>query len=367
MLLSLIVVNLLSAYADTIVFHTGQTMDGVVEEENETRVVLNVGVGTVTIPKGKIERIIYKDDQSALRDEWARHYFSHKRYVPPGCELLAETYNALDAKYLAAVKAAEALKASNAARTGYRREIESVRARFIASAHRLEAEKELGYSDHYNDLVTAHNALSGRMVILNDAIQKSYERDENRRTIIADFLRGLEDFDKQYQQAKARYAAAVPPHEIDVFLNEIGRHLDTFHKEVQSSSIPYEKRRGHYLVSARINDSINVRLMLDTGATFVTLTETCARRLGLQLDPENQIEMAMADGSRSQGIRVILDAIQVGDVVVHGVSAVVMGDHTDSDMDGLLGMSFLRGLEVRLDSDVGGLTLRRFIPGGGRD
>jgi aspartyl protease family protein len=101
--------------------------------------------------------------------------------------------------------------------------------------------------------------------------------------------------------------------------------------------------RGHYVTSGRVNGS-EVRFMVDTGATLVTLPLADARRLGIDLS-QAQIGTSMTANGPVRVYRVRLDSVQVGDVVINNVDALVpSGDGLDI---ALLGMSFLNRTEMR--------------------
>ena len=99
-------------------------------------------------------------------------------------------------------------------------------------------------------------------------------------------------------------------------------------------------RYGHYIASGSINDKA-VTFMVDTGASFVSVPEAVANRLGLVKGP--RLLTHTAAGSVTV-YGTTLDRVSVGDITVYDVQATIH-PHNDSD-ELLLGMSFLRGLEM---------------------
>lgn len=98
-------------------------------------------------------------------------------------------------------------------------------------------------------------------------------------------------------------------------------------------------RGGHYLVDGQINGD-PVTFLLDTGATQVAIPSQVARSLGLQSGAPVQISTA---NGRATAHRTRLERLQLGDIVLHDVSALIA-----PGMDGdeiLLGMSALKQLE----------------------
>lgn len=99
--------------------------------------------------------------------------------------------------------------------------------------------------------------------------------------------------------------------------------------------------RGHYVVHPAI-DNYRVRMMVDTGASFVALTDADARALGIR--PERAgytIGLGTANGV-VKGARVMLRELRLGDILVRDVEAVVLPAGALSVS--LLGTSFLRRL-----------------------
>jgi len=97
--------------------------------------------------------------------------------------------------------------------------------------------------------------------------------------------------------------------------------------------------QGHFVANGRI-DGQEVRFLLDTGATDVAVPGELAKRLGLKRGAP--VGLHTANG-RSTGYRTHLDSLQLGDIILRDVRALVA-----PGMDGdevLLGMSALKQLE----------------------
>lgn len=99
--------------------------------------------------------------------------------------------------------------------------------------------------------------------------------------------------------------------------------------------------RGHYVVHPTI-DNHRLRMMVDTGASFVALTDADARALGVRPDRSAYtIGLGTANGV-VKGARVMLREVRLGDILVRDVEAVVLPAGALSLS--LLGTSFLRRL-----------------------
>ena len=108
-----------------------------------------------------------------------------------------------------------------------------------------------------------------------------------------------------------------------------------------------ESGGGHFLTAGQINGRA-VQFMVDTGATFIGMSMADAERLGLDYKSGQPIRMATANGA-SNGYRIKLSSVRVGDVEVYEVDAVV----TPQGMSPmLLGNSFLSRFQMKRENSV---------------
>lgn len=106
---------------------------------------------------------------------------------------------------------------------------------------------------------------------------------------------------------------------------------------------------GHFAGRFRINGKA-VDSMIDTGATFVTMSETTARTLGYGGNELNfRYEVSTANG-KVKAARVTLKSIDIGTVSVRNVDAMVIRGKELAYP--LIGMSFLKKLSgYRAEND----------------
>lgn len=112
---------------------------------------------------------------------------------------------------------------------------------------------------------------------------------------------------------------------------------------------------GHYKARARI-DGVDIPVLVDTGATLVSLTAADARRLGIKLtDADFRYPVSTANGVVGAAL-VRLKDVQLGGIRVRNVKALV---HRGSGLQtSLLGMSFLNRLS-RVEIAQGRLRLHQ--------
>ena len=110
--------------------------------------------------------------------------------------------------------------------------------------------------------------------------------------------------------------------------------------------------RGHFYTTGQIN-GMSVRLLVDTGASTLSLSSVDARSLGIDYRGGKRMTANTANGPIPVYL-VRLDNVRVGDITLNNVEASVSeGPHHVA----LLGMSFLNRTQMNRDGDT--LTLVR--------
>jgi aspartyl protease family protein len=121
-----------------------------------------------------------------------------------------------------------------------------------------------------------------------------------------------------------------------------------------ASAMATVDERGHFVADGQVN-GVPIRFTIDTGATFISLPASEARRIGLDYRNGRRAAMETANGVAA-AYRVKLDTVRVGELLVNNVDAVVM--EGDSLPVALLGMSFLNRVDIRREGQIMTLTKR---------
>lgn len=111
-------------------------------------------------------------------------------------------------------------------------------------------------------------------------------------------------------------------------------------------------RAGHYVATGSINGQ-PLRLLLDTGATMVSVPGRLAERLRLRRGPPMRVTTAAGEVT-TYATR--LDEVRLGEITLHNVRASI--NPFMEGMDVLLGMSFLKQIEFTQRGNT--LTLRQY-------
>ncbi len=100
-------------------------------------------------------------------------------------------------------------------------------------------------------------------------------------------------------------------------------------------------RDGHFHVDARVNMR-HLDFLVDTGASMVVLRDSDARMVGLHLMPGDYSATVITANGKLRAAPAKLERIEVGDITVFVVTALVLPDEALSQ--NLLGVSFLSRL-----------------------
>ena len=109
---------------------------------------------------------------------------------------------------------------------------------------------------------------------------------------------------------------------------------------------------GHFYTIGTIN-GVPVRLLVDTGASFVSMGIADAVRANVDYQ-KGQMGATMTANGTARVWRVKLNSVRVGDVLLNQVDAVV---HESNLPVVLLGMSFLNRMEMKRDGQT--MTLKK--------
>ena len=108
-----------------------------------------------------------------------------------------------------------------------------------------------------------------------------------------------------------------------------------------------ESGGGHFMTAGQINGRA-VQFMVDTGATSIAMSASDAERAGIAYKTGQPVRMSTANGT-TEGFRITLNSVRVGDVEVYDVAAVV----TPQPMPFLLlGNNFLSRFQMKRENNL---------------
>lgn len=135
-----------------------------------------------------------------------------------------------------------------------------------------------------------------------------------------------------------------------------------FEEAEKPKRIEFSQDAQGIILAVTLNKKVATSLVLDTGASLVVLKKDVAKKLKIDLDKVvSDAKLILADGRQVKAKRVILESVKVEDVEAKDVEAAVMLDEVDNFAfaDGLLGMSFLRRFNFKVDQKDKRLVLEK--------
>lgn len=101
-------------------------------------------------------------------------------------------------------------------------------------------------------------------------------------------------------------------------------------------------RSGHFSGTFRINGQ-TLSGLIDTGATYVAMNASTARRLGISPSQSDYAYPVQTANGITKAARTTLDTVEIGPIRVEHIDAFVLDDAAITET--LIGMSFLKKLD----------------------
>lgn len=98
---------------------------------------------------------------------------------------------------------------------------------------------------------------------------------------------------------------------------------------------------------------VTAMMLLDTGANGITVYQDLARKLNLQRDKVTTGKATLADGREVKSFSTFIDSISVEEKILNKPRIHMMWNESNSEHQGLLGMSFLKHHPFRIDHNSG--------------
>ncbi len=142
----------------------------------------------------------------------------------------------------------------------------------------------------------------------------------------------------------------IPPKASATFtLNE--KQLALLEQKILSESIKLTDDGGTFLVSVLINGTHTKEMVVDSGATAISLPFAMAKEMGLEPDSgDRKVRVSLADGSEVEGYLKTIPSVRVGKFIVEDVECIVLSP-VAIKAPPLLGMSFLGNFKFEIDKN----------------
>jgi clan AA aspartic protease (TIGR02281 family) len=148
----------------------------------------------------------------------------------------------------------------------------------------------------------------------------------------------------------------IPPKASPTFtLNE--KQLATLEQKILSETIKLTEDGGTFLVSVLIDGKHTKEMVVDSGATAISLPFALAKEMGLEPESgDRKVRVSLADGSEVEGFLKSIPSVRVGKFTVEDVECIVLSPAAVKAPP-LLGMSFLGNFKFEIDKDKAELKM----------
>ena len=120
--------------------------------------------------------------------------------------------------------------------------------------------------------------------------------------------------------------------------------------------VPFTPGSQIIQVRATLDQTVEQRFIVDTGASTVTIPSATAERLGIDLDSDYPVRSVTTAAGIIEAPEVVLPSIKLDDWEVADITALVIDIPNQPDL-GLLGLNFLERFRMDLNTEKGILIL----------
>lgn len=123
-------------------------------------------------------------------------------------------------------------------------------------------------------------------------------------------------------------------------------------------AIPLMNQRSALMLNAELNRKTTGTFIVDTGATYTSISREMAKELGNDLTPIGHVRITTANG-QIEVPKVLIKEININGLVARDVEATIINLHKGGKFDGLLGLSFIRHFQLTIDPVANQLVFKR--------
>jgi len=224
-----------------------------------------------------------------------------------------------------------------------------------------------------NRLVGAINALEGQMQLARQGLEELKEQEKQARAALAasqeEYVENILAMRELVDRLNSEYEARSDDSDIARQVAEFekargkefafgpsntwrsnGRKLADLEESITLERIPLRGDSGTFYATVVVNGEHTAEMVVDSGASMITLPFTLASRMGMEPRADDQrILLTIADGSTITGYVKTAKSVRVGTFELNDVRCAVLGpDATNAEP--LLGMSFLGEFQFDLDA-----------------
>jgi clan AA aspartic protease (TIGR02281 family) len=245
--------------------------------------------------------------------------------------------------------------------------------------HKLDGERfKAQAKDEYNRLIDTMNKLK---LEIDGFVKEKQEKEKQVRTTLdkaeSAFAEKVLAISQKTEETQAAYDALAKDADVAAALDKIKdggkvatlgpspafvasrKFIATARAGIESGVVQLEQKGNILLVEVVINGKAGRSMVLDTGASAISLPTDVAKELGLVPGPADPtVRVSLADGKIVEAKQMKLDTVQVGQFKATGVICLVLPPEL-TNAPALLGNTFLKQFTFHIDPEKGTLQLTR--------
>ncbi len=354
-----IFVIFLSCFADKVILKNDKEVVGIIVDKNKDRVKIDLGFGKTELQSDKIKKIIIanKEENQKIKEKWQKKYKLNQRFVPKNLTSLVNvfktfiTLNQDQEKYKNQINL-------------YKTEINELKLKINNNdsdyARDLKIFKKTNYRSDPDKYLSLHKSIEEKR-----NLHIFLTKRKNHRYFQIDSLKRKIDFTEslKFQKEKAvvleiKKLKNLNKNEKD-YLKKIEQKFKNLKYGKDAIYLNINSSYGNCIVVDVLINNHKASLVFDTGASLVVLTKEFARKIGLNYSKNKIIKMTIADGREIDTYHTRLKTVSIKNVEEKNVEATILAKPQMSKVDGLLGMSFLKFFDIKVNRKTNQLILRK--------
>ena len=376
-------------HADQIIFKNGRSLECHIIAEHAVHVEISLGTGTMNIPHSQLKKLTHTKPtgEIAKKPDRERKNILSAQHVPKAHSELAAEFRklmtqrnmAFDAQYMMTIHEQEISELKNQAQQ-FSEEILQLQ-EALAEISKKTAEIKIpdqppqnrSTARNYNKLISEKQKLYNEGSIIHSQIAPLERKRTDTLNHVPDLkkkyketLQPIPIYHKSLQHFSSHYFKYKQTHELDTedeasksLFKKIDRYLVKFKKEMPTTSIKAKQIGNSTIVQVFVNGTTSGEFVFDTGATTMTISESFAKKLGIQTETLPKRQGTVADGRIVESRTAILSSVMLGSEEVKDVEVAIFPDSPNNREDGLLGMSFLKYFSIGFNGTTGKIELTR--------
>ncbi len=356
------IVSPMSSLCDIIHLKSGGKIDGLIISEDSGSVIIDIGFGTTSVDTSEIRTIKRSNNRKkgSIQKKWENKYYYYDRFTPPQFKSFIERIRKLRAIRSRAIKRKRDLKYISLRIDSLEKIMENSQREYAALNIHLKNSSNKSYYER-NQLINEAHLHNSSIVKCQQQLKVIHNDKKNGNYHIIKYRDSLDYINLAFNKIK-KNSTFKRDKNIHQFITHIEKDLNQLKAEFKSASIDVTFTGGnHIIIPVKINGKRPVNLLLDTGASTITLSKKLSSQLGINWHRGRKINVTLANGEKVTGYALTLHSVSVESFLAKNVKAIILDKPPGPEIDGLLGMSYLDRFMVRIDAVNKKLELKDFV------